>query len=417
MKTYCKPKEVDVESIEFNSPAVYKAFKKKYGRGDFRAYLAKTGLATVDELRVEHETQEYDKTYQAVEAINKRLTENIRNRDLKLSPVRQFQKVEGLNNKVRDICQESPEQQVHEYMLVHALTPLFKAKFLPFQYGSIPGRGPEAGKRKIERILRKQAKGGKVDVIQGDVRKAYPSTTTECVMKLLRRDIHKNKALLWYAEAVMSNYPGGVLLIGGYFSAYAFNYIMSYVLRYMLSTASYRRGKKIRLIHAVVCYADDFTIYGHISQLKRAMKKATEWAYTELGLSIKQAWKLIRLPGFQAENEQKAQRKAGSKKRTPAIDMMGYVVRGTYTIIRKKIFRRMRRQLIRADRELNALGYVPWWRAHKLTAYKGRLKNSNSRIFSARYNAKAVMQEAQDSISWHAKKGANINAAAVYQPA
>ena len=38
-------------------------------------------------------------------------------------------------------------------------------------------------------------------------------------MTLLRRDIGKNKVLLWLVEAIMANYPDGVLLIGGYLPA------------------------------------------------------------------------------------------------------------------------------------------------------------------------------------------------------
>lgn len=85
--------------------------------------------------------------------------------------------------------------------------------------------------------------------------------------------------------------------------------------------------------------------------------------------------------------------------------MMGYVVRGTYTIMRKRIFKRMRRQLIRAGRDMERLGYVPWWRAAKLTGIKGRIKNSNSRKFSAVYNVKKILKSAERSISARTKKG------------
>lgn len=423
MKTYCKPKDCRIEDVDFNLPAVNHCFRgapgktSKLGRKDFREFLAGTGIAPAQILQEEHRTGHYDLTNQAIEKVAEILTEDIRNRQLSLEPVRQFRKNDGLSGKVRDICQESPKQQIHEYILVNALLPLFKAKFLPFQYGSIPGRGPELGKRRIERILRKICKGGKTDAIQGDVHKAYPSTTVECVLTLLQRDIGKNKTLIWYAGAVMENYPDGVLLIGGYFSSYAYNYVMSYVLRYFLSLYQVRRGESIRLVKAIVCYADDFLIIGNISQLKKAMKKACRWAHSTLGLDIKPAWKIIHLPGFEAEKECKTQRAEGSHRRTPGIDMMGYVVRGTYTIIRRRIFRRMRRQIIRAGRELITLGYVPWWRGQMLTSTKGRLKNSNSQRFKTAYNVRAIIRSAEKSISAHAKKGAKHHETAVCNPA
>ena len=71
------------------------------------------------------------------------------------------------------------------------------------QYGSLPGKGQIKGKRQNERILRR-ALHHKTAAATCDVRKAYPSTTVECVMTLLRRDIGKNKVLLWLVEAIMA---------------------------------------------------------------------------------------------------------------------------------------------------------------------------------------------------------------------
>ncbi len=42
----------------------------------------------------------------------------------------------------------------------------------------------------------------------------------------------------------MANYPDGVLLIGGYLPCWLFNYVMSYVLRYILSHRKVRPRQK-----------------------------------------------------------------------------------------------------------------------------------------------------------------------------
>lgn len=300
--------------------------------------------------------------------------------------------------KERNLCQESPEQQVHEYILVHALQPLFRAKFLPAQFGSIPGKGQVAGTRLIERIIRKRILG-KLDAVKGDVHHAYPSTTTLCVITLLKRDVGKNKKLIWYAGAVTENYPDGVLLIGGYFSTWAFNYIMSYVLRYLMSLVQVRRGSGSKLVREIVCYADDFVLIGHASQLMKAMKKATRWAKSALGLEIKRAWQEVRFASFEEEKQVKAARAAGSHYRTPALDMMGFAVRRTYTIVRKGVFRRIRRQLLRAARDLATLGFVPHWRASKLTAYNGWFTNSDSTNLEEKYDVEKIMRAARWSVA------------------
>lgn len=360
--------------------------------------LIKTGKISEPELYRERRNHECTKIVDAIDAVAERETQKIREGNLDLKPVRRFKRIDGIKMKERELCQESPEQQVHEYILVHALQPLFRAKFLPAQYGSIPGRGQVSGARRIERIIRRKILG-KLDAVKGDVHKAYPSTTVSCVMNLLKRDIGKNKKLIWYAEAVTANYPDGVLLIGGYFSTWAFNYVMSYVLRYLLSLKQVRRGSGTRLVREIVCYADDFAIIGRASQLMKAMKKATRWARSTLGLEIKQAWQKVEFASFEEEKKVKADRSQGSKRRTPALDMMGFAIRRTYTIVRKGIFRRIRRQLIRAARDLERVGYIPYWRASRLTAYNGWFANSDSKSLEEKYQVEKIMAASRWSVA------------------
>lgn len=399
MKTYCKPKDVDIEDTNFNMEAVHCAFGNgKLRRRDFRTVLTKTGKIPEPELFYERKEHKCHKIIDAIDAVAEQETQKIRDECLNLKPVRQFKRIDGIKMKERNLCQESPEQQVHEYILVHALQPLFRAKFLPAQFGSIPGKGQVAGTRLIERIIRKRILG-KLDAVKGDVHHAYPSTTTLCVITLLKRDVGKNKKLIWYAGAVTENYPDGVLLIGGYFSTWAFNYIMSYVLRYLMSLVQVRRGSGSKLVREIVCYADDFVLIGHASQLMKAMKKATRWAKSALGLEIKRAWQEVRFASFEEEKRVKAARAAGSHYRTPALDMMGFAVRRTYTIVRKGVFRRIRRQLLRAAHDLATLGYVPHWRASKLTAYNGWFTNSDSTNLEEKYDIEKIMRASRWSVA------------------
>ena len=90
--------------------------------------------------------------------------------------------------------------------------------------------------------------------------------------------------------------------------------------------------------------------------------------------------------------------------------MMGYVVRRTYTVIRGKNFVRIRRQFLRAARELDALGYVPWWRARTLCAYWGQLKYTDSIYFCQTYDAYRIFKAARRSVAWKARKEAQRGA-------
>lgn len=403
MKTYCKPATVNIEDWKFNELAVVECFRNKRSRKDFQRLLCKTGKITKREIVEDQLNKDFKRTLEAESEVAKMLTQRIINRDLQLKTIRQFQRIDGLTQKLRDICQESPEQQVFEYIGVYALKPLFRAKILPIQYGSIPNKGGVAGKRKIERLLRKKFHG-KVVALKGDVTKAYPSVTVPIVMEMLRRDIGKNKVLLWFLDALMSNYPGNHLCIGGYLPAWLFNYVMSYVLRYIYEQAQIRRGKRNRLVYAIVCYADDFTIYGDVSKLKKAMKKATIWAHDKFGLKIKDIWQFYQVASFDEERENLEERRKGSKKRTPGVDMMGYVVRRKYTTIRGRVFRRIRRQVLRAWMDYKTMGFVPWWRACRIAAYKGWVKYSNSLKFRMEYCFDELFKLCSYSASKHGKE-------------
>ena len=164
------------------------------------------------------------------------------------------------------------------------------------------------------------------------------------------------------------------------------------------------------LAAACVCYADDFVIFGRISNLRKAVKDTVRWTQEALGLTIKDAWQVVHFASFDQERQQWAARRAGSRQRTPGVDMMGYVVRRTYTVIRGKNFVRIRRQFLRAARELDALGYVPWWRARTLCAYWGQLKYTDSIYFCQTYDAYRIFKAARRSVAWKARKEAQRGA-------
>ena len=160
----------------------------------------------------------------------------------------------------------------------------------------------------------------------------------------------------------------------------------------------------VKLPKASLKHADDITVYGRISNLTKVMKDTTRWAKETLGLTIKSAWDIIHFASFDAERQQNKRRKAGSHQRTPGLDMMGYVVRRTYTIIRGRNFVKLRRAILRAQRDLDALGYVPWWRAQRIMSQWGEIKHSDSRGFCQKYNVYKIIRAAKRSVSWHSKQ-------------
>ena len=70
-----------------------------------------------------------------------------------------------------------------------------------------------------------------MDAIKCDIKKAYPSTKVSLVRNLIAKYCNKNKPLIYLVDAIMNNYNNHHLIIGGYFSTWAFNLVMSFVLR------------------------------------------------------------------------------------------------------------------------------------------------------------------------------------------
>lgn len=165
MKTYCKPATVNIEDWKFNELAVVECFRNKRSRKDFQRLLCKTGKITKREIVEDQLNKDFKRTLEAESEVAKMLTQRIINRDLQLKPIRQFQRIDGLTQKLRDICQESPEQQVFEYIGVYALKPLFRAKILPIQYGSIPNKGGVAGNA-LNMWIKSVTKPGDLEQIQ-----------------------------------------------------------------------------------------------------------------------------------------------------------------------------------------------------------------------------------------------------------
>ena len=170
MKTYCKPAEVNIENLDFIKEQVHLCFTGKRSKRRFQNLLVSTGKITRAELREEIRNCTCNKSLTAIDAVAEQAHADILARSVSFEPVRQFQLRE--NGKLRNICEESPWQQIFEYIAKGALDPLFRAKLLPIQYGSLPGKGQIAGKRQNERILRRMLHN-KTDAAKCDVKKAY----------------------------------------------------------------------------------------------------------------------------------------------------------------------------------------------------------------------------------------------------
>ena len=322
MKTYCKG--VDPSDVSTIEKYVYEALHPKLKRKDYSEFTARYCELNGKEIRMRARQGFglYPELDRAVKLISMDISLRIKERNLRLEPIRYETRTDGLSKKTRIIGIESVMQQLMEHVAVGCMKELWDAKYECHQYASIKGKGQLRGVKAIQ----KRTKSGKTKYfVKLDVRKCFQSLNRETAMRWLRRDIGKNKLLLWFVDALLQMHGDG-LVIGSLLSQFLCNYFMSYAYRFVMGLAKERRGKRTRLVSFSIFYMDDILLTGTDRRnLVIAVRKLIRFLKSEFGLEVKQGWNV--------------------RKHTDCgIDMMGYVVMADGKIrIRPRVFIRARR--------------------------------------------------------------------------
>jgi len=353
MKTYCRSADPsDVNTIE---PFLWDALSSKLNRKDYSAFVSH--YCDVDAREIRKRAHQgmglYPELAEAVHRIAVDISCRIKQRDLDLSPVRYSKRTDGLSKKTRIIGVESVMQQLMEHVAVGCMTDLWEAKYSYHQYASLKGKGQLKGVKAIQ----KWTKAGKTKYfVKLDIRKCFQSLSRETAMKWLRRDIGKNKLMLWYVDSLLSMHGDG-LIIGSLLSQFLCNYFMSYAYRYVMGLAKERRGKRTQLCSCALFYMDDILLCGTDRRnLLMAVRKLIRFVKASFDLDIKPDWHI--------------------RKHTDCgIDMMGYVVTAKGRIrIRPRVFIRARRAFMRS-----AAGDDRMKIQHRVSAYYGFFKAAGIR--------------------------------------
>lgn len=363
--------------------AVFGAYEDKWFRRRYLADGQKYGGVAYARLKAEADRHEMHAKLEIADGVAYEMEQRIDDlldgqaEDLDLDPVHTFKRIDGISMKTRELSDCCPMHQCFGHLAVLALQPLLRAKLLPYQFASIPERGQVALKRQVERWLRRKSLGIRY-ALKLDVKAAYPSTQPEVVMTLLRREIPGARWLLAVVEALLKMAPHGGLLIGGYLESWLFNLVASYILRQVTSYAKTRRGLLTYLCKRACSYMDDIALFGRRwASMESVARQITDWTWAHFELIIKPIWERV---DFLSVTEEHVRRHLdGAARGCPGLDMAGYVVHRTYTTIRKGIYKRLRRQYLRAGVNLEENGYVPRFRAFKLVSYNGYFTNSRSR--------------------------------------
>lgn len=139
---------------------------------------------------------------------------------------------------------------------------------------------------------------------------------------------------------------------------------------------------------------DDFSIgSGSIKGEQRAVKALDKWMTKNQHLQIKETTGIIKLLPIEEEKRRRNLPRPGQRG-VPMLDMAGYRISRTHITIRRRVFKRARRQLIRGYRELKRDGTLRRERAQKIISYNSYIEQSDSFHLQERYHTEELLQVA-----------------------
>lgn len=383
MKRRCK--NVQPDSFDVVSRALNCCFSptKKRKRNDLAEWFAEALECSKDEAKRVLMSFETDRFYTALNKIIAEVQECIRTGDLRLTPIRQTIREDKSSHKMRLISALGIRQLAFDHVAVEALRDLTK-RIGTYQVSSIPHRGTGFGAKAIKRWLKdpdcKYA-------VKMDVKDFYGSIDKEVLMGWLRHHV-KNEPLLNLIKQLINTSPKGIC-IGSYLSQTLANIYLSDLYHLATEGCTYTRNSRgvVKTYNAVkhaLFYMDDMLLIGsNKRKLKEAAQKVIAFAENELHLHIKPNWQVHRI----------------SHERP--IDMMGFRFSPGRTTIRKRVFRSIRRSVIRALRRRRRHESITLHLARRLASYFGHVTHSCSKKLLKCKKFGTIFSEAFYFISRH----------------
>ena len=395
--------------------AVIDCFQRKWKRNDILCFIEKYAGIPRHELFIEELETIEDKDgngihgtvkLEAIQSCGLALEEAIQNilnghiDDVDIEPPRIRQRPDGMTGKTREIALLCVMHQLVEHVTFNLLQPLFDAKLYPTQHASIPGHGQTRLKNQVHKYLRMKNLNIKY-FCKTDMKHAYQSMKYTKIIELMKEDIPNAKHIFKLLEFLGELAPDGHLIIGGYLDAWLFNYAMSKVIGYVYSLGQERRGKFTRYAIRIVTFMDDMLILSNSKKgIKIVIAKASKYAKSVLGMTMKLETGIVEL--LSIEEERAKRDKKGAAHGCPSVDMAGFKICRSHISIRKRVFLRTRRQLLRAYNEIVKYGTISIQRARKIISYNGFIKQSDSQKFIDKYHVNQVMKIARQVVGFHA---------------
>lgn len=367
MKRYCK--DVDISDMHFITSAVFACLTKKCKRlrHDTVKLFARISCCSIDAAR-EMLINRDERYTEAVMKIASIMQQEITSGKLKLPPIHVKAKYDGDSGKIRKISVQHIWQLLYDHVAVMAMRELNKLMG-EHQVSGRRGMGGAYGQRFVRRWVQGSSK--RLYFVKLDIKRYYESVNLERLMAWVERRI-KNPRLMWLIRSLTATGEHG-LNIGSYLSHFLANLYLSDVWHYAM--------QRVDGVSHALFYMDDMLITSRNKRkLRKAVRSIITYIETEKGLQVKENWHI----------------RCCTHDRP--IDLMGIRFEPRRQTLRKRIFRRARRSIIRLARFMRHHAKASVKLARRAVSYHGWLKRTNCKTFLSDIRAAAVMGVACDII-------------------
>ena len=235
---------------------------------------------------------------------------------------------DGIVKKKRQIIVPSFDEQVMHHMIVNILEPVIMHGMYEHVHGSLPKRGPIAGKKQIHKWMLHDKKNCRY-CLKMDIKHFFGSIPHYRLLKHIRKYIKDDQFIRLLNEIISTTDIG--LPLGFHTSHWLANWYLQGLDHYI--------KEDLRAVH-YMRYMDDMVIFGANKKKLHRMRVSIEaYLNDNLGLELKENYQV-----FHMEYVDK-----NGKVRGRDLDFMGFRFRHNRIVMRKSIMYRMCRKARRIN--------------------------------------------------------------------
>lgn len=324
-------------------------FEKIYSKENIRA-------AVIEAAKSKHKKKSVQRVFQNMDYYVEDLHNLLKNKEFHNSKPTIREHFEPLQNKIREltILPFYPDQIV-QHAIIRVIAPTLRKGMYEYCCANVPGRGEKHIRVNLSKALRKDRKNTKY-CLKFDIKKFYPSIPQAILIQKLKRIIKDTNTLDLIKELISIQKEG--LTLGSYSSQWLANFFLQDLDHFI------KERVKVKYLYR---YADDIVI---LDSNRRKLSRTLELIKLFLdmdGLDIKPSWRIFKID------------------ERNAIDFVGYKFYRCKISIRKRIYKNIRRLILRIIDRLSIDKIATRKQARSLMSYLGYIKNSDSYLINHKY--------------------------------